>query len=80
MQRFKLGWLSYLHVEKAWKALHFTMSVLEYGAVCWNPYREGQINELDRVQNKAAKFAHHRSDSNLETLAERKNTRICALF
>jgi len=31
----------------------------EYGAACWDPYREGQIRALDRVQNKAAKFAHH---------------------
>jgi hypothetical protein len=23
--------------------------VLEYGAACWDPYREGQINALDRV-------------------------------
>ena len=24
--------------------------ILEYGAVCWDPYREGQISVLDRVQ------------------------------
>jgi len=24
-------------------------SVLEYGAWCWDPYREGQTNALDRV-------------------------------
>jgi len=23
--------------------------ILEYGAACWNPYREGQIHALDRV-------------------------------
>jgi len=33
--------------------------ILEYGAACWDPYRECQISALDRVQNKAAKFAHH---------------------
>ena len=33
--------------------------ILEYGAACWDPYREAQIRELDRVQRKAAKFAHH---------------------
>jgi hypothetical protein len=32
--------------------------ILEYGAACWDPYREGQITALDRVQKKAAKFAH----------------------
>ena len=33
--------------------------ILEYGAACWDPYREEQISALDRVQKKAAKFAHH---------------------
>jgi hypothetical protein len=52
----------------------------EYGAACWDPYREGQINALGRVQDKAAKFAHHRDDSNWETLAHsRRTARICAL-
>ena len=32
--------------------------ILEYGAAWWDPYREGQISALDRVQKKAAKFAH----------------------
>ena len=38
--------------------------ILEYGAACWDPYREGQISVLDRVQKKAAKFAHHTNSSN----------------
>jgi hypothetical protein len=43
-----------------------------------DPYRERQINALDRVQNKAAKFAHHRNDSNWETLAQRRKiARMC---
>jgi hypothetical protein len=46
--------------------------ILEYGAACWDPYMKGQINALDRVQNMAAKFAHHRNDSNWETLTERR--------
>ena len=55
--------------------------ILEYGAACWDPYREGQISALDRVQKKAAKFAHHTSNLNWETLAShRKLSRICALF
>jgi len=33
--------------------------ILEYGAACWDPYREGQIFALDRVQKKAAKFAYY---------------------
>jgi len=39
------------------KSLAYTTLVrpiLEYGAACWDPYREGQIRALDRVQNKAA--------------------------
>jgi len=55
--------------------------ILEYGAACWDPYREGQISALDRVQKKAAKLAHHTNSLNWETLAShRKLSRICALF
>ena len=46
--------------------------ILEYGAVCGDPYREGQISALDRVQKKAAKFAHHKNFPNWETLASRR--------
>jgi len=31
-------------------------SILEYGAACWDPYREGQITALDRVQKKAGQI------------------------
>ena len=41
--------------------------ILEYGAASWDPYREGQISALDRVQKKAAKFAHHNNSPNWET-------------
>ena len=66
-------------VKKACKALHFTMRILkkgnsntmslvrpilEYGVACWDPYREGQISALERVQKKAAKFAHHTNSPN----------------
>jgi len=55
--------------------------ILKYEAACWDPYREGQIIVLDRVQKKAAKFAHHTTSSNWKTLASsRKLSRICALF
>jgi hypothetical protein len=54
--------------------------ILEYGAACWDPYREGQITALDRVQKKAAKFVHDTNSSNWETLASRRKlSRICAL-
>ena len=46
--------------------------ILEFGPACWDPYREGQISALDRVQKKAAKFAHHKKSPNWETLASRR--------
>ena len=66
------------------KSLAYTTLVgpiLEYGAACWDPYREEQIDELDRVQKKAAKFAHLTNESNWETLSQRREvSRKCALF
>ena len=57
------------------------LPILEYGASYRDPYRDGQMNALDRVQKIAAKFANHTKDSGWETLAERRNiARICALF
>jgi hypothetical protein len=57
------------------------LPILEYGAACWDPYRKGQTNALDQVQIRGAKFAHHRDDSNWETLTERMQiARICVLF
>jgi hypothetical protein len=50
-------------------------------AACWDPYREYQINALDRVQNKVAKFAHHAGGSDWESLAQRRKiARMCALY
>jgi hypothetical protein len=46
--------------------------ILEYGAACWDPYRDCQISALDRVQNKATKFAHHSGGSEWESLALRR--------
>ena len=43
--------------------------VLEYRASCWYRYKGGQINALDLVQKKAAKFANHTNGSVWETLA-----------
>ena len=55
--------------------------ILEYGASWWDPHREGRIIALDRVQKKAAKFAHHTNSTNWETLASRRKlSRSCALF
>ena len=55
--------------------------ILEYWAACWVPYRECQINTLDCVQNKAAKFAHRTGGSDWESLVQcRKIARMCALY
>ena len=55
--------------------------ILEYGAACWDPYREGQESALDRVQKKASKFANHKNFPNWENLASRRKLlRICVLF
>lgn len=55
--------------------------ILEYGSACWDPYREGQIRELDRVQKKAGKFAHHTIGPTWENLASRRKiARLCALY
>jgi hypothetical protein len=78
--RSDLSWTDHVHYtdNKAWKARHVTMRVLnkgnnntsslaytslmrpilEYGAACWDPIREGQLDALDRVQKKAAKFTN----------------------
>ena len=55
--------------------------ILEYGAVCWDPYREGQVSALNRVQKRGAKFANVINESGWGTLAQRGLVaRICALF
>jgi len=55
--------------------------ILEYGAVCWDPYREGQVSALNRVLKRAAKFANNIHESGWETLAQRRLVAwICALF
>ena len=55
--------------NKNTKSLAYTSLVrpiLEYGAAYWDPHRECQISALDRVQNKAAKFAHHSGGTDWE--------------
>jgi hypothetical protein len=65
--------------ELAYKKL--VRPILEYGAACWDPYREGQKRELDRVQKKAVKFANHKRNPEWETLeSRRKIARLGALY
>jgi hypothetical protein len=55
--------------------------ILEYGAVCWDPYRGGQIGALNRVQRRASKFANNADQTSWESLAERRMvSRLFALF
>jgi hypothetical protein len=55
--------------------------ILEYGAACWDPYREGQIIAIGWVQKRAAKFVYYTNRPNWENLASRRKlSRICALF
>ena len=37
--------------------------ILEYGAVCWVPYREGQVSALSRVQKRASQFGSNINES-----------------
>jgi len=55
--------------------------ILEYGSVCWDPYREGHVSALNRVQKRAAKLPNNINESIWETLAQRRLiARICAIF
>ena len=70
--------------NKNTKSLAYTSlirPIFEYGAACLDPYRECQICALDRVQNKAAKFAHHSDGSDWESLVQRRKiARMFALY
>jgi hypothetical protein len=81
-----LHFIKHLHKKgnSSTKRLAYTAlgrPILEYGAPCWDPYREGQIYALGRVQKKAAKFAYRTRESNWKTLSQRRKlSRVCALF
>ena len=54
--------------------------ILEYGAMYWDSYREGQESALNHVQKTAAKFANNTNELGWETLAQRRLiARICTL-
>ena len=54
--------------------------ILEYGEVCWDPYREVQVSTLNPVQRRAAKTAN-KNESGWEILTQRRLIiRVCALF
>jgi len=45
--------------------------ILEYGLVCWDPYR-GQVCALNRLQKRVAKFANNVNQSGWDTSAQRR--------
>jgi hypothetical protein len=48
------------------KSLAYTSvpgQILENGASCWDPYKEGPINAVDRVQRRVDRFANHKTYS-----------------
>ena len=69
-------------------------STLEYGAVIWDPYTKADIDKLERIQRRAARFISHDyksrnpgsitrmlADLDLDTLQERrKELRLTFLF
>ncbi len=61
--------------------------ILEYASAGWDPYRLGQIEELEKIQKKANKFINkgYSASSNppepIESLSvRRKKARLCCLF
>ena len=55
--------------------------ILDYRAVCWDPYREGQVSALNRVQKRAAKFGNNINETGWAIMAQRTLiARIRALF
>jgi len=55
--------------------------LLEYGAVCWDQYTEGQASALNWVQKRAAIFANNINELCWEILAQcRLIAWICTLF
>ncbi|KAJ4425878.1 hypothetical protein ANN_27504 [Periplaneta americana] len=63
--------------------------LMEYGTTCWDPYRIYQINSLERIQYRAAKFVKGKREDGNYTIKElkwetlenrRRKTRITSLY
>ncbi|KAJ4426545.1 hypothetical protein ANN_27359 [Periplaneta americana] len=63
--------------------------LMEYGTTCWDPYRIYQINSLERIQYRAAKFVKGKREDGNDTIKElkwetlenrRRKTRITSLY
>ena len=46
--------------------------ILEYGAVCWDSYRERQVSSLNQVQKRVFKFANNINELGWETSAQQR--------
>ncbi|KAJ4450891.1 hypothetical protein ANN_02324 [Periplaneta americana] len=46
--------------------------LMEYGTTCWDPYRIYQINSLERIQYRAAKFVKAKREDGNDTIKELK--------
>ncbi|PSN39579.1 hypothetical protein C0J52_21879 [Blattella germanica] len=62
--------------EIAYKSL--VRSTVEYGTSCWDPYKINQIDSLQRVQKRAAKFVRRGEGHGIERVA--KKARLGLLF
>jgi len=77
-----------MHILKKWNINNKSVAymslvhlILEYRTACWNPFSKGQINALDRVHKKVAKFANPTNESNWEMSVQcRRIACICALY
>ncbi|KAJ4449398.1 hypothetical protein ANN_00797 [Periplaneta americana] len=63
--------------------------LMEYGTTCWDPYGIYQINSLERIQYRAAKFVKGKREDGNDTIKElrwetlenrRRKTRITSLY
>ncbi|KAJ4428390.1 hypothetical protein ANN_24410 [Periplaneta americana] len=63
--------------------------LMEYGTTCWDPYRIYQINSLERIQYRAAKFVKGKREDGNDTIKElkwetlenrRRKTRITSMY
>ena len=63
--------------------LSLVRPIMEYGAICWDPYRISQNNSLERIQQRVLKFCFRGNTRNVswESLEDRRlRARLCAMF
>ena len=69
----------YIYENFAYKSL--VRPILEYGVACQDLYSEGQLSAIDRLQNKADKFAQHSVGLDWKSFAQRRKiSNMCAIF